>query len=160
MIYRVGTVLFLLILNLSIIFIQSPHKPYEGVDSIIITNADNKSFMSLSPSEGLMEALLHYDIKFPEIVYAQAILETGYFKSNVCCTYNNLFGLYDSRNKDYYRFNHWSESVKAYKDYIQYKYIPPNDYYYFLDSIGYAEDPDYINKVKRIVKQYDERRGK
>lgn len=42
---------------------------------------------------------------------------------------------------------------------IQYRYKedikkPPNneDYYNFLHRIGYAEDKDYINKIKNIVK--------
>lgn len=99
----------------------------------------------------LMEALDYYDIKHPHIVYAQAILETGYFRSRVCREYNNLFGLYDSKKRDYYRFNHWSESVVAYMNCIQYKYKPQTDYYVFLTEIGYAEDSLYIDKLKKIV---------
>lgn len=37
-------------------------------------------------------------------VLAQAVLETGHFTSSVCKNYHNLFGLYDSKHKDYYRF--------------------------------------------------------
>lgn len=107
---------------------------------------------STNPKEDLLEVLHYYDIKHPEIVYAQAILETGHFNSRVCKEYNNLFGLYNSRTKDYYKFNHWSESVVAYINYIQYKYVPPNDYYEFLINIGYAEDPLYVTKLKKIVK--------
>ena len=40
-------------------------------------------------------------------VLAQAVLETGNFSSRVCKEYNNLFGLYDSKNRDYYRFARW-----------------------------------------------------
>lgn len=36
-------------------------------------------------------------------VLAQAVLETGHFISPVCKNYHNLFGLYDSKHKDYYR---------------------------------------------------------
>lgn len=99
----------------------------------------------------LIEALDYYGVKHPEIVYAQAILETGHFRSKVCREYNNLFGLYNSRKGDYYKFNHWSESVVGYLNYIQYRYYPPNDYYTFLEEIGYAEDSMYIHKLKRIV---------
>lgn len=106
----------------------------------------------------LIEALDYYGVKHPEIVYAQAILETGHFRSKVCREYNNLFGLYNSRTESYYKFDHWSESVVAYLDFIQDRYKPPNDYYKFLSDIGYAEDPEYINKLKRIVNQYDKRR--
>ena len=109
------------------------------------------TFEDKSPEEGLKEALAYYGIKCPNIVYAQAVLETGHFKSNVCQGKNNLFGLYDSSNKKYYEFSHWSESVLAYKNYIQSKYKSDSSYYKFLQSINYAEDPTYIKKVKRLV---------
>ena len=60
--------------------------------------------------------------------------------------------IYDSKNKDYYKFNHWSESVVAYKEWIQKKYQPPNDYYIFLKKINYAEKEDYTRLLKKIVK--------
>ena len=91
------------------------------------------------------------------MVYAQAILESGHFRSKVYRECNNLCGLYNSRTGNYYKFDHWSESVVAYLDFIQDRYKPPNDYYEFLSDIGYAEDPKYINKLKRIVNQYDKR---
>ena len=94
-------------------------------------------------------ALDRNGIIFPKIVIAQALLETGYFTSNICVNYNNLFGLRRPSDGSYYRFKNWEESVKAYKDYIQYKYRG-GDYYKFLDKIGYAEDPKYLSKVKRI----------
>lgn len=110
------------------------------------------SFHYKSPKDGLMEALDYYGVKYPKIVYAQAILETGHFKSDLCVNDNNLFGLYNSKKKKFYTFNHWSESVVAYINFVQYKYKPPNDYYDFLDKLGYAEDPLYISKVKQIEK--------
>lgn len=97
----------------------------------------------------LYQALDKYGIAFPKIVVAQALLETGYFTSNVCLNYNNLFGLRKPSDGSYYRFGNWEESVKAYKDYVQYKYRG-GDYFRFLDRIGYAEDPNYLYKVKSI----------
>ena len=116
-------------------------------------------FYSKSPQDGLMEALIHYDVKYPHIVYAQAIIETGNFKSSLCLNQNNLFGLYNSSRGRYHRFDHWAESVIAYKDFIQYRYKPPEDYYKFLQRIGYAEDPNYISKLKKVVKKNDTRRS-
>ena len=112
------------------------------------------AFYDKSPEDGLWEALIYYDVKFPEIVYAQAILETGHFKSRGCIRDNNLFGLYDSRKGRYHRFNHWTESVVKYKEWIQYRYRPPGDYYEFLRRIRYAKDPKYITKLKQIVKKH------
>ena len=99
--------------------------------------------------ENLMATLRQFDVKFPQIVAAQALLETGYFTSRVCLENNNLFGLRRPSNGSYYTFNSWEESVKAYKDYVQYKYKGGN-YYDFLNRIGYAEDGSYISKVMNL----------
>lgn len=123
------------------------------------TIVSQPEFMSKSANEGLKEALEFYDIQHPDIVYAQAVLETGYFKSVGCVKYNNLFGLYNSKTKRYCRFNHWTESVVAYKEWIQQRYNPQEDYYRFLTRIHYASDPAYISKLKQIVKkEYDKKR--
>lgn len=111
------------------------------------------TFFTQSSEEGLIEALDYYNVQYPQIVYAQALLETGHFTSRVCKEYNNLFGLYNSKIKDYYKFDHWSDSVKAYVDFVQYKY-KEGDYYYFLINLPYAEDPNYINKIKSLEKYY------
>lgn len=128
-------------------------------------NDGKPNFYNKSPQEGLMEALEYYNVKHPKIVQAQAILETGNFTSKGCLSDNNLFGLYNSKKKKYYSFDHWANSVEAYVRKVQYKYKgdndkPPNHYYEFLQDIGYAKDPYYINKIKEIVKQNDKRRSK
>lgn len=115
-------------------------------------------FMDRTAKEGLIDALKYYDIQHPDIVYAQALLETGHFKSVGCLKHHNLFGLYNSKAKRYCRFNHWTESVIAYKEWIQRRYKPPEDYYKFLSRIGYASDPTYISKLKQIVKKQDDKR--
>lgn len=97
----------------------------------------------------LYQILDKYGILYPKIVVAQALLETGYFTSNVCLNYNNLFGLRRPSDGSYYRFNNWEESVKAYRDYVQYKY-KGGDYFGFLNRIGYASDPNYLSKVRSI----------
>lgn len=131
--------------------------PVIEVADVIIN--EQPKFFSQTPKEGLEEALSYYEIKHPQIVYAQAVLETGHFKSDLCLNGNNLFGLYDSKNHRYYTFDHWTESVVAYLDYVQYRYKPPNDYYKFLSDIRYAKDPNYINKLKGIVNRNGKRRS-
>lgn len=111
---------------------------------------DCPAFMAQTPEEGLMEALIYYELDFPEIVYSQAILETGHFKSRICKEYNNLFGLYNSATNDYYKFDNWWESVIGYKELVQKKYKSEDSYYYFLKNLPYAKDPKYINKIKKI----------
>tara|TARA_R100001463_G_scaffold136375_2_gene201585 strand:- start:494 stop:850 length:357 start_codon:yes stop_codon:yes gene_type:complete len=91
--------------------------------------------------------LVEINCKYPKIVTAQAILETGYFKSYSCRTRHNLFGL--RYNHKYLIFDTWKESCDAYLSKIQYKY-KGGDYYKFLTNLGYASDPEYINKLKRM----------
>ena len=129
-----------------------------------VVSKEQPDFFSKSLQEGLMEALEYYEVKHPQIVYAQAILETGHFKSDLCLNSNNLFGLYNSKKHRYYTFDHWKDCVIAYKEMVQYKYKgdndkPPNDYYKFLSDIGYAEDVQYIQKLKDIVNRNDKRRS-
>ena len=55
--------------------------------------------------ENLLAVLQQYGVKFPQIVAAQALLETGYFTSRVCLENNNLFGLRCPSNGSYYTFS-------------------------------------------------------
>lgn len=156
-------VIFLVTIGASITFLVSliDFRIQESSDNkSVIENTDNiehypaPAFFNQSPEEGLVEALEYYEIQFPEIVYAQALLETGHFSSSVCKNYNNLFGLYNSKIKDYYSFEHWSDSVKAYRDFVQYKYKGNTDYYTFLVDLPYATDPNYIRKIKQLEHKY------
>lgn len=149
-------VLLVAVLSKSHNLVKSPETSKTELDTLEY----KQHFYSKNPQDGLMEALVYYGVEHPHIVYAQAIIETGDFKSNLCLNSNNLFGLYNSKKGKYHRFNHWTESVIAYREFIQKRYRPPEDYYKFLQRIGYAEDPTYINKLKKVVNNNDKRRSK
>lgn len=99
----------------------------------------------------LYKEIIRNGILYPKIVLAQAILETGWFRSSVCRNKHNLFGLTNPRTGKYYEFNHWTESVRAYYTKVQYKYKGGN-YLLWLDEIGYAEDPKYIIAVENVLR--------
>ena len=99
----------------------------------------------------LYKEIIRNRILYPKIVLAQAILETGWFRSSVCRNKHNLFGLTNPRTGKYYEFNHWTESVRAYHTKVQYKYKGGN-YLLWLDEIGYAEDPRYVYEIIKILK--------
>lgn len=128
-------------------------EPEVKIDTIEVVkeiHIDTLSFLT-DPQLHLYDALVYHKVNHPEIVYAQAVLETGWFTSDLLYNNNNLFGLYNSKSKQFFKFNNWHDSIKGYKNMIQYKYKNDEDYYDFLKRIGYAEDPKYINKLKILV---------
>ena len=100
----------------------------------------------------LYQEIIRNGIRHPKIVLAQAILETGWFRSPLCRNRHNLFGLTNPKTGKYYEFNHWTESVRAYYTKVQYKYKGGN-YLLWLHKIGYAEDPRYVREVMKVVSQ-------
>lgn len=101
----------------------------------------------------LYQEIIRNGIQHPRIVLAQAILETGWFRSPLCRNRHNLFGLTNPKTGKYYEFNHWTESVRAYYTKVQYKYKGEN-YLLWLRNIGYAEDSRYVREVIKVLKKY------
>ena len=99
----------------------------------------------------LYKEIIRNGILYPKIVLAQAIQETGWFRSSVCRNKHNLFGLTNPRTGKYYEFNHWTESVRAYYTKVQYKYKGGN-YLLWLDETGYAKDPRYVREIIQVLK--------
>ena len=122
--------------------------------------AESKTLPALT-IPNLYQEIIRNDIKHPKIVLAQAILETGWFRSPFCRNRHNLFGLTNPKTGKYYEFNHWMESLRAYYTKVQYRYSQKNrinssdvDYLKWLRDIGYAEDPRYIQTVVQVMKQH------
>lgn len=127
----------------------------------IIINESLKE-KAFSPAK-LKSYLLELNIKFPHIVYAQARLESGNFKSEVFKTNNNLFGLKEARKRPTTakgtEFNHafyesWQESVVDYAFYsaTYLNEIKSEGQYFEYLGKNYAEDPNYVNKLKQMIK--------
>ncbi len=132
----------------------APHGKNGGVKTLSREN-ERRNLPDLT-IPNLLAEIEKNGIKYPKIVLAQAILETGWFKSAVCRNKHNLFGLTNPWTKDYYEFNHWTESVKAYYTKVQYRYKSGN-YLLWLRDIGYAEDKGYIRAIIQVLKTLDNR---
>ena len=105
-----------------------------------------------TPTIELVRAeILRLEIKYPEIVLAQSVLETGWYKSRRCLEDHNLFGF--RSKKGYLLYDSWESSVGAYSKWQIKYYKGDEDYYQFLADIGYFEDSTYIVKVKQLVAQ-------
>jgi hypothetical protein len=104
-----------------------------------------------------------FNIKFIDIIIAQSILETGNYTSDIFIETGNLFGMKPARLRPYTHYGeyrghadykgNWKLSVIDYALWQarEAKNVKTEDQYYFLLSKMYAEDPDYISKLKNIV---------
>jgi flagellum-specific peptidoglycan hydrolase FlgJ len=114
--------------------------------------------------EKFVKELKRLNIKQPHIVMAQSIIETGHWNSKIFKENHNLFGMREAsvrintavgtqNNHAYY--NTWMESIYDYAFY-QCRYLgglrTEAEYYAYLGA-NYAEDPDYVNVVKGVVKR-------
>lgn len=96
-------------------------------------------------------------IHHPNVVYAQARLESGNFSSTTYKVKKNCLGIYDSKNKCYKKFNNWIECLESYRDEVQYKCKntggTDDNYLDWIISMGYATDTLYRPKVKQILRE-------
>jgi len=112
----------------------------------------------------LKEYIIGLNIKFPHIVFAQAKLESGYFKSTIFRENNNLFGMRvasrrpttnKGENRGHAVFDTWRESVLDYAFY-QARFLgdikTEGEYIQYLKA-NYAEDPGYVDKVIKLSKK-------
>ena len=98
--------------------------------------------------KNVLAELKRQKVPCANIVLAQSKLETGNYSSKVCKNNKNLFGI--RKNNKYKKYNTWKESITDYKKLISSRY-KGGDYYKYLVSINYAEDTEYINKLKELV---------
>jgi len=89
------------------------------------------------------------EIECPNIVLAQAKLESGNFTSNRFKQYNALFG-FQTSNTNVLKYKSWKESVINYKNWQMRRLKDGENYYDFLVRVKYSEDPNYINKLKQF----------
>lgn len=110
----------------------------------------------------LKEYITELNIKFPHIVYAQARLESGNFKSQIFKTNNNLFGMKVARKRPttnkgeengHAYYDNWKESVQDYA-FFQAAYLndikTENQYMQYLQT-NYAGSPNYVNLLNDII---------
>jgi uncharacterized FlgJ-related protein len=112
--------------------------------------------------DNLVEMIDDLNIRFPHIVMAQAMIESGHFQSNVFRTNHNLFGMKQARARcttargtelNHAFYDSWKESVYDYA-FFQSRYL--NDlrteeaYLDYLDR-NYAEAPNYDKAILRVI---------
>lgn len=113
--------------------------------------------------ERFIEELKNKKIKYPEIVMAQAIIESGLGRSELFINNNNLFGMREARcrmttalgsKNNFAYYQKWEDAILD-MAFFQCSYlndINTEEKYYLYLSANYAESPAYTQMVKNIVK--------
>lgn len=114
--------------------------------------------------EAFKKQIVAIGIRFPDIVMAQAILESGHFTSGLFVNHKNPFGMMIAKKrptlakKGAYPFASYKEWKHSIMDYAYYqsvymsKYTTEDSYLKRLGEV-YAEDPKYVSKLKTIIKK-------
>lgn len=124
---------------------------------VIVTEHDKFS------EEKLIAKIKALHFNFPYIVYAQSLLESDHFRSNVFIENNNLFGMKEAlirihtsigSQSGYAYYSTWSESLYDYALYSAtylFALTKEEDYFNYLQH-SYAENPNYVELLKNIIK--------
>ena len=126
--------------------------------AIVIKKTDEFS------KDKFVEMLEDLNVKFPHIVLAQSIQETGHWNSAIFLENHNLFGMKEAQrrittaegtNRNHAYYNHWRESVYDYAFY-QCRYLSgirsESEYFEYL-SASYAEDSGYVDAIKKVIQR-------
>lgn len=113
----VAVLYLLFILSTSSTEVQSVRTISQEEKLVILKELDNFSNKALKEEIGTL------NFKFPHIVYAQAVLESGRFKSKIFLENNNLFGMKVASSRatlgkgeqsGYAYYDSWKESLYDY----------------------------------------------
>jgi hypothetical protein len=132
--------------------------PYEKELIVLNMQVEKNKFTE----EKLVKILKDLNVKFPHIVLAQSMVETGHWNSKIFKENHNLFGMKQARSRittatgtqhNHAFYETWTESVYDYAFY-QCRYLgsikTEAEYFNYL-SKSYAEDPNYIVLLKKTV---------
>lgn len=107
------------------------------------------------------------DIKYPEVVLSQIMIETGNLTSKLCKINNNLLGMTVPskrettalNNKGFAKYENWFSSIldyKLYQDFVfSHKNITNKKQYIAYLHKNYAKSPTYKNKLTNLSNKYE-----
>jgi len=113
----------------------------------------------------LYQYLLKTRVGNPEVIFCQAKHESSSYSSPLYLRANNLFGMKISNSRvcvggaesgEFQKYSNWKESVT---DYIIYGFenelntLTQAEYIKFLSTGVYGRDPQYANKISKMLKE-------
>lgn len=115
---------------------------------------------------GVYNEILEQGLEFPDIVFAQAVLESGGFTSRVSKENNNIFGMRRPTKRPttsvgashgYSVYESWRESIEDYRLFQEMLFskhkFTRSSYLEYLDKY-YSTTKGYKNRVLRIIKNH------
>lgn len=124
-------------------------------------------FAIVPTKEQVWNKINELGIKHPKVVFAQAVHESGTFKSFLARTCNNIFGMRVPKKRTtlaqkgcnykhgFAKYISWEQSIEDYKLYQDYvlrkKKNMTDDAYLLYIAKGYAEDPKYVSRIKNTI---------
>ncbi len=164
---RLSSILFSVVMTIMFFKTLSIDKKVNKIDDIVVIKDTvylpiKYDVVEFSPEE-FYASINESGIKFPKVVMAQAILESGNFKSELFKQNSNPFGMMRPRQRpttsidkeQYAKYEHWKHSILDYWIW-QHSYAKTikneEEYLNLLQSI-YAEDKNYTKKLKRIMRR-------
>lgn len=137
-------------------------------DEFLITLEQEIGHYMLQPNSEVNDSILYRflksnDVWFPEILLAQAKLESGNYNSSIYRGNNNLYGMKECSKRQttqtnikngYGVYNNWQLSVldRILWDAFTFRERPTEDEY-FEALKSYAQDTNYIAKIKSMIKK-------
>jgi hypothetical protein len=137
-------------------------------EELIITLEQEIGHYMLQPNSEVNDSILYEFLKsnnvwFPDILLAQAKLESGNYSSSIYRRNNNLYGMKECSKRQttqtsikngYGVYNNWQLSVldRIFWDVFTFKEQPTEDEY--LEALkSYVQDSSYIAKIKSMIKK-------
>lgn len=166
-IFKILTIVFTLVSAISVGSLLVGHNI--GKSKSIIEYSEMERLLLIKEADTfsqdkLVHMLKDLNVKYPHIVLAQSIVETGKWKSKIFLENQNLFGMKQAKMRittaegtqyNHAFYNHWRESVYDYAFY-QCRYLhsikTESNYFQYLGA-NYAEDPNYVNKIKSLIEK-------
>jgi len=151
-----------IVLAIIILFIVGYQK-YTSKVSVKINDTLSNHEQKFS-EEAVISLLRECNVKYPYIVLAQAKLESDNFKSKMFKENNNMFGMRkakqrvtssESEKKGYVYYRNWIDGVYDYcmwQQNMTYNVSNESEYFAKLEE-KYAEDVNYVSKIKEIIKR-------
>ena len=115
---------------------------------------------------GVYNEILEQGLEFPDIVFAQAVLESANFNSRLTKENNNLFGMKRPTKRSttsigilngYASYDSWRESIEDYRLFQELLFskhkFTRKSYLEYIDN-HYSKTKGYKNRILQIIKKY------